>query len=208
MTRRKPMSTMSTREEVVSRLESGFERVTEEIDKLAASLEKTGADTAERYRPALDRLRRTRDAAVASLPRLEREAEASWDELRVDAERAYHQLEAEIDRLRTDLLAELADAWDDYRAVADEQLQSWRRRIDQLRVQASLAGMEARQEIHGLVARMESACQKAEQLRNAERRTGEEPVLHRAISDLVWEMRSTVDEARRLLTRTGSPSAE
>ncbi len=208
MTRRKPMSTMSTREEVVSRLGSGFERVTEEIDKLAASLEKTGADTAERYRPALDRLRRTRDAAVASLPRLEREAEASWDELRVDAERAYHQLEAEIDRLRTDLLAELADAWDDYRAVADEQLQSWRRRIDQLRVQASLAGMEARQEIHGLVARMESACQKAEQLRNAERTTGEEPVLHRAISDLVWEMRSTVDEARRLLTRTGSPSAE
>lgn len=147
--------------DVVTRLRTGLDHVKDELEEAQASLKAASEELAQRVRPAIERLERTRAAARAALHRLEEEASGAGSALAADLEQDYHRLESQLRVLRSELRAELADNIDSYRSAAGEQLLAWRAALDELRVQANLAKMEAREDLAALVEDLESRYREA-----------------------------------------------
>ncbi len=184
--------------DVVTRLRTGLEHVKEELHQAETALKTAGDGLAQRVRPAVERLERTRDAAAA-LHRLEEEAAETRDALAADLEREYHQLEAELRILRSELRSELAENVDAYRSAANEQLLAWRAGLDELRVQAHLAKMDARDELTILLDRVESRYHEATRQLRASASDSDLAPLRESLRGVFHDLRSAADHVTETL---------
>lgn len=157
--------------DVVARVQAHLDHVKEELNEAEAALKAASDELAQRLRPAMERLKSAREAAAAALRRLDQETAETRAALASDLEREYHQLEAELRILRSELRSELADNIDDYRNAAAEHLEAWRAGLDEVRVRARLARMEARDELSTVLDRLESGYHEA--ARRLREETGE-----------------------------------
>ncbi len=79
----------------------------------------------------------------------------SWTEVEVGLPTAVEDLEAALDTLEADLEAlEPAETRDRQLAI-DRQVRAWKRRVEWLRLQGTLGTMEARDDLEGLINRLD-----------------------------------------------------
>ena len=180
-----------------SRLQGGLEHIADELDTAGRAIDGVADEVnRRRLRHMWERLDRSRRAADAALHRLEAEPLEAAGLLARDLEREVCQLEAEVGLLIAEVQGELATTTDAYRAAAGDQLRAWRARLDELRVQASLARMEIRAEGDVILERMEGHYQEAaHHLRMATTTTGLSS-LRQAVRRLFGDVRDAADAAR------------
>ncbi|MEW6470974.1 MAG: hypothetical protein AB1679_01770 [Actinomycetota bacterium] len=187
---------------LLSRLEGGLEHVAGELRTADTAIDDVGDEvTRRRLRRTWERLGRARKAADDMLRRLDREPAEAAKLLAKDLEREVCQLEAEVGLLAAEVRGELATTTDAYRTAAGEQLRAWRGRLDELRVQASLARMEIRDDVDAVLDRMEGHYHEAaHHLRMATTSTTLSS-LRQAVRRLFGDVREAADAARDELAR-------
>ena len=179
----------------------------EDVDRRLAALERRAEHAAEdavaQLEPLVSRMRANRDAVRSAIERLRSGTAEVWEPLARDVERGYKQLRIEVDIARSELEAELAETPEAYQQAVEQQLESWRRRLDQLRVQAKLAQMETRDDVVELLERMEEAYRVARHDVDEAKRDAAATVesVRTGVASVFGNLRESADAAWRKLTR-------
>ena len=185
-----------------TRLRAGFELIDGGLETAADAIDRVEDDVArQRFRHSWERLDRARHVAHTMLERLDGETGDAAEFLSREIEREIHQLDAEVALLNAELRSELATTVDDYRAAAREQLLAWRGRLDDLRVQATLARMEIRDDVEAALDRMEGHYHDAAHHLRAVGPHTVLPTLRQKVRQLLGDVRHAADAAREGLAR-------
>lgn len=147
-------------------LEARMGKLNEHIAEFEAKVDLWDGDSKGQFATVVAELKDDRDAAAESAKRVSQTAGEEWQKVAERASRALERLETELQAAWADLEAELADDVDTYKAAAQRQLDSWRGHLDQMRLQAKLAEMEARDTLGDLESAYEAARPHLEQARD------------------------------------------
>ncbi|MEW6470976.1 MAG: hypothetical protein AB1679_01780 [Actinomycetota bacterium] len=152
----------SRKEEVIRRLEREVAELGERIQAFQNRVKETAGETRTRFRPVAERLRANWQAMRATVERLRTVVGEVSSAVIADLEQGRDRLKSELASIRTELEIETAETKAAYRDALQAQLDTWRGRIDELRVQADLAEMEARDELTRLLDDVERAYRAAQ----------------------------------------------
>jgi gas vesicle protein len=136
-------------------LSTQLDELGDQLIELRAKVEEQAEEARVRLDPFLDQARSDWEMARRAA---ERTGSAARDAVRAaskEAESDVIDLRADLATVRADLRTEMADSRETYFAALHDLVDSWRARIDELRVQADLARMEARDEGRSDVERAE-----------------------------------------------------
>jgi hypothetical protein len=148
-------------------LQERIGKLNESIEAFQAKVELSGGETKGYFASVLAELADDRDVAAESVRRVSETAGEEWHRVAERTSLAFERLETELQAAWADLEAELADDVDTYKAAAQRQLDSWRGHLDQMRVQAKLAEMEARDTLGDLEHAFDAARPHLEQAKDS-----------------------------------------
>ncbi len=124
----------------------------------------------------------------------------SWHEVEIGIATAVEDLSASVDTLEADAAAAFGP--ESYDTALDRQVRWWRGRLDRLRLQGTLAAMEADDDFERLTHRLEQA--RAVALVELERATGDSSAvvvdLRRDVENVLGDVRRAVNRASAALT--------
>lgn len=194
----------SGKDELIRRLEREVEELGERIEAFQARVKETAEETRARFRPLVDRLRANRQALGTGIERLRAVAGEVSSAVVADLERGRERLKSELASVRTELEIETAETKAAYRDGFHAQLDAWRGRIDELRLQADLAEMEARDELTSLLEDVERAYGVAQShLDRAGDHTAETlETLRRGTRQVLADLETAVEVAAKKLSET------
>lgn len=150
------------KDELIRRLEQEMEELGQRIEAFQARVKETADETRARFRPLVERLRVNWQATRTAVDRLRTVAGEVSSAVVADLEHGRDRLKSELASVRTKLEIETAETKAAYRDAFHTHLDTWRGRIDELRVQADLAEMEARDELNRLLDEVERAYRAAQ----------------------------------------------
>lgn len=119
-------------------------KLNDHIGEFEAKVELWNGESKGHFATVLAELKDDRDATAAALHKVSDTAGDEWRRVAGATSRSFERIEAELQAAWSDLEAELAQDAKAYRAAVERELESWHGYVDRLRVQANLAGMEAR----------------------------------------------------------------
>ncbi len=189
---------------LVRRADARMEAVDRRLAGLERRIEHAAGDAVAQLEPLVSRMRANRDAVRSAIERLRSGTAEAWEPLARDVERGYEQLRIEVDIARSELEAELAETPEAYQQAVEQQLESWRRRLDQLHVQAKLAQMESRDDVVELLERMEEGYRVARHDVDEAKRDAAATVesVRTGVASVFGNLRESADAAWRKLARS------
>lgn len=147
-------------------LEERIGKINDHIAEFEAKVDLWDGESRGHFATVVAELKDDRDVAVASARRVSETAGEEWQKVAERTARAFERLETELQAAWADLEAELADDVDAYKAAAQRQLESWRGHVEQMRLQAKLGEMEARDTLNELEQAYEAARPHLEQAKD------------------------------------------
>jgi molybdenum-dependent DNA-binding transcriptional regulator ModE len=148
-------------------LEERIGKLNEHIAEFEAKVDLWDGESKGHFATVVAELKDDRDVAVASARRVSETAGEEWHKVADRTTRAFERLETELQAAWADFEGELADDVDTYKAAAQRQLESWRGHVDQMRLQAKLGEMEARDALDELEHAYEAARPHLEQAKDS-----------------------------------------
>jgi len=149
--------TAAGKDELLQRLEQELKEVGQRLDAVQSRVKGTAQETKERYKPLIERLGANWEALRSATERLRHVAGDVAAAVVEDLDQGRERLKAELTAVRSQLDAETAETKAAYREALRPQLDAWRSRVEELRVQLDLAEMDARDELSALLAEVERA---------------------------------------------------
>lgn len=138
-----------------STLEQQIDDLGDQLSEIRKTVEQQAGEARARLDPFLDQIRSDWDAARAAAEETGAAAREAFETASGDLEADITDLRANLGTVQADLRTELAESRDSYRDALGDLVSSWRARIDELRVQADLGAMDARDEARAEVDRAE-----------------------------------------------------
>jgi hypothetical protein len=142
-------------------------KLNEHIDAFQVEVDLWQGDRKSDFASVVAELRDDRDAAAAAMRKIGAAAGEEWQKVTVQASRAFQRLESELEAVRADFAAEVAEDADAFKVATQRQLDSWRGHVEQLRLQAKLAEMDARDALADLERAYEAALPHLEQAKES-----------------------------------------
>ena len=177
-------------------LSTQIDELGDQLSELRSKVEQLAQDARARLDPFLDQARSDWESARKAA---ERTGSATRDALRTasqEAEADITDLRANLATVRADLRTEVAESRDSYLDALRDLVSSWRARIDELRVQADLGRMDARDEAQADVERAEHQW---DELKAKADQFGDQAT--EATADLRADVRRLVDDLRETLRK-------
>ena len=136
-------------------LQSQLDELADQLSDLRGRVSDQADDARQRLEPFVDEVKSNWESVKRAVDHLGTATADAVKEASQQTEAGIQGLRSDLGTVRADLSTELADSRDGYRAAVRDLTDSWRARIDQLRVQADLARMDARDEIEDDLAKAE-----------------------------------------------------
>ncbi len=148
-------------------LEERIGKLNDHIAEFEAQVDLWDGESKGHFAAVIAELKDDRDAVIASAHRLSETAGEEWRNVAERAIRAFERFETELQAAWADLEAEVANDVDTYKAATQRQLDSWRGYVDQMRLQAKLGEMEARDALTDLEHAFDAARPHLEQAKDS-----------------------------------------
>lgn len=184
--------------EDVDELAERVDKINESLEDLEIRIEVSGPEIVERFRDVITRLKADRSAVASSARTAAAATGDAWRTIVSSAQQALDRLERELAAAWADLEASLADDVDSFKNASSRQLDSWKSYVEELKLQARLAGMEAREALGELDKAFDAARPQLEEARSAADDTWEQT--KRGVGELVarlWDAAQTVSAEMR-----------
>lgn len=186
---------MSVNEETA--MEARLHEVGERIDALWVAVREAGEDVEGRFEEIIRNLRAGLDRTLSELRRLRHDDREAWQTYQAEVDRAATTMNHDVDVARAQLEERLASSHEAFADAVEREVNGWRGRVDDLRVQASLARMDATDEFAELLEPVERqlarATHRLEDLRAAS--TESWSALRLGIEESLGTLKDSVNEA-------------
>lgn len=124
------------------------------LDRIGATAKDLGGAVRDEVQELVEQLRTERETLGRMLQQLRSTDTAAWNDYRETVHQAHRHLDTELRIAEAELEGRLAASREEFTDTVAAELEAWRTRIDDLRLQAQLARMDTQDELEPVVKAM------------------------------------------------------
>lgn len=125
------------------------------LDRLSATAKDFGGAVRHELQEMIEQLRTERDTLSQKLKQARALDDDAWDAYRETVDRAHKRFDADLELAEAELRRRRAETRKEFADTVDEELEAWRARTDELRVQARLARMDTGDQLEPIIEAMQ-----------------------------------------------------